>query len=284
MRRTTVLAMLVTMSTSTPTKPYVFDQTWQQEYARLRSLEQLFDPVSQRYLQAVGIRQGWRCLEVGCGAGGLATWLADTVGPTGHVLATDLDVRFLEGRHGRANLEVRRHDLSQDQFEEGAFDLVHARAVVEHVRDRDAAVARLVAAVRPGGWLVLEDTDYGGAAATMAARYMIPEESAPAHERGYRAVATLVAAIGADGTYGTRLPAALIAAGLDDVAAEVHAPLVRGGPRRGWVPLSIENVRPRLVAAGLLSDNEIERHLRTLDDPSTRYVTPFMVTAWGRRR
>jgi 2-polyprenyl-3-methyl-5-hydroxy-6-metoxy-1,4-benzoquinol methylase len=275
--------MLAAMSTTTPTTTtYVFDQTWQQEYARLRSLEELFDPVSERYLHAIGVRQGWRCLEVGCGAGGVAMWLADQVGPTGAVVATDLDTGFLEGRHGRANLEVRRHNLTHDPLEESAFDLVHARAVVEHVRDRDAAIARLVSALRPGGWLVLEDTDYGGAAATMAARYAIPAESAAAMERAYRAVATLVAAIGADGSYGPHLAPALIQAGLQDVAAEVHAPLVHGS-QHGWAALSVDNVGSRLVEADLLSAAELEHDLQMLKDTASRYLTPFMVTAWGRR-
>jgi SAM-dependent methyltransferase len=128
MRARTTLGMLAAMSTTTPTTPtYVFDPTWQQEYARLRSIEDLFDPVSKRYLRTIGVRQGWRCLEVGCGAGGVAMWPADEVGPTGKVVATDLDTGFLEGRHGRANLEVRRHNLTQDPLEDATYDLVHAR-------------------------------------------------------------------------------------------------------------------------------------------------------------
>jgi SAM-dependent methyltransferase len=209
-------------------------------------------------------------------------WLADQVGPTGNVVATDLNTAFLEGRHGRANLEVRRHDFTQDPLEDGAYDLVHARAVVEHVRDRDTAIARLVSALRPGVWLVLEDTDYGGAAATMAARYTVPAESAAAFERSLKAVAALVAGIGADGSYGPRLAPAMIAAGLQDVQAEIHAPLVHGSPG-GWVTLSLDNVGSRLVDVGLLSPSELEVVLQMLKDPHSRYITPFVVTAWGRR-
>jgi hypothetical protein len=120
------------------------------------------------------------------------------------------------------------------------------------------------------------------AAATMAARYAIPAESAARMERGYKAVAALVAAIGADGSYGPRLAPALIGAGLEDVPAEVHAPLVQGSPH-GWVALSVENVASRLVDAGLLSDADLECDLQMLKDTASRYLTPFMVTAWGRR-
>jgi hypothetical protein len=50
---------------------YVFDQTWKREHARLRALEDLFDSASIRHLAERGVGAGWRCLEVGCGAGGV---------------------------------------------------------------------------------------------------------------------------------------------------------------------------------------------------------------------
>src|SRR5206468_403259 len=77
---------------------YVFDHSWQRERDRLRAIESLFDPASIRYLEELGVSGGWHCLEVGCGAGGLALWLADRVGPSGRVVAIDLDTRFVESR------------------------------------------------------------------------------------------------------------------------------------------------------------------------------------------
>ncbi len=77
---------------------YIFDAQWKNERARLRSLGALFDRASVRYLAELGVDEGWRCLEVGCGAGGIAFWLADRVGRTGWVLATDLDTHFIDGR------------------------------------------------------------------------------------------------------------------------------------------------------------------------------------------
>ena len=60
---------------------YVFDQTWKREHARLRALEDAFDGASIRHLAERGVGAGWRCLEVGCGAGSVARWLAERVGP-----------------------------------------------------------------------------------------------------------------------------------------------------------------------------------------------------------
>ena len=65
------------------------------ELARLKLLEALCDPWTFRHLDGVGVRQGWRCLEVGAGAGSVVRWLSERVGPTGKVVAADLDPRFL---------------------------------------------------------------------------------------------------------------------------------------------------------------------------------------------
>lgn len=156
---------------------YVFDQTWKREHARLRALEDLFDGASIRHLAERGAGAGWRCLEVGCGAGGVARWLAERVGASGRVLATDLDLRFLAD-HGRGNLEVQRHNILTDPLEEGTFDLVHERALLVHVPGRQQALKRMVAAVRPGGWVVAEDPDHGGAMIPALSRYVDPPEHA----------------------------------------------------------------------------------------------------------
>ena len=49
---------------------YLFDQAWRQEHDRLRALEALFDDASTYHLDRLGVSPGWRCLEVGAGAGG----------------------------------------------------------------------------------------------------------------------------------------------------------------------------------------------------------------------
>jgi SAM-dependent methyltransferase len=261
---------------------YVFDQAWQRELERLRSLEALFDPASQRHLAALGVGAGWQCLEVGCGAGSLALWLAEQVGPRGSVLAIDLDPRFLDG-HGRANLTVMRHDVRTDALAPASFDLIHARAVLVHLHDPEAVLRRLMAALRPGGWLVIEDVDFGGTAAQMIARYTVPGTEAGLFERGYTAVATVFSGVGADPTFGSRVPGLLMQVGLEDVGGEVHAPVLTGSAQGDWVSMTFDQLRPRIVAAGLMTEADLHATQSRFADPTVRYLPPFMVTAWGRR-
>lgn len=63
------------------------------ESGRLRLLEVCRDPGTIGRLDRLGVSCGWRCLEVGAGHGSIARWLAERVGPTGSVLAADIDPR-----------------------------------------------------------------------------------------------------------------------------------------------------------------------------------------------
>ena len=261
---------------------YVFDQAWQRERQRLTALESLYDRASRRLLDDLGLAPGWHCLEVGCGAGGIALWLADRVGETGRVLATDLDTRFLDAED-RANLEVRTHDVVIDPLDEAAFDVIHARAVVEHLSDRELVIKRLAAALRPGGWLLIEETDFGDTTAGMLGAYAsAPERQRTVVERIYLGVAKVFSSIGADPSYGRRLVGALNDAGLTQVGAELHAPVVSGGNEQ-WTRGSIEQLAERIVATREATAEDVTWFLAASEKADFCYLPPLMVSAWGQR-
>ena len=134
---------------------YILDNADRQSVDRFDALAAMFDAGTIQHLQRRGVSEGWACLEVGAGGGSIARWLADRVGASGHVLATDIDTRHLEqARSG--NLDIQRHDIAADALPESAFDLVHARLVLMHVVDGSTAMAKMIAALKPGGWLVVE--------------------------------------------------------------------------------------------------------------------------------
>src|ERR671930_453838 len=88
------------------------DVRGQAEQERLALLEQVFDPFSTRNLDRLGAGPGWRCLEVGAGAGSIAMKLADRCGPR-NVTATDLDTTALEPL-AEFGVRVLRHDITAD--------------------------------------------------------------------------------------------------------------------------------------------------------------------------
>jgi 16S rRNA A1518/A1519 N6-dimethyltransferase RsmA/KsgA/DIM1 with predicted DNA glycosylase/AP lyase activity len=83
-------------------------------------LEARWDPGTIRHLETLGVGEGWHCLEIGGGGGSIAEWLCRRVGPKGHVVATDLDTRFLEALD-YDNLEVVRHNIVTDAVPEGTI-------------------------------------------------------------------------------------------------------------------------------------------------------------------
>jgi len=260
---------------------YAFNAAWEKERDRLRALEAVFDQATTRRLADLGVGAGWRCLEVGCGAGGVALWLASRVGATGRVLATDLDTRFVAG-HGQPNLDVQRHDITADAIEPGYFDLAHTRNVLAHLPDRRRALDRVIGAVRPGGWILVEDTDMSESMISAQSHYVHPSEHASLVQHIYRAAQAAFTAIGADASIGPHLADWLAEAGLEHVAAEIHGPIAAGGSEY-WARGSIEQLADHLIATGLVTAADVQRYLTLAADPAFLYPAPILVSAWGQR-
>jgi ubiquinone/menaquinone biosynthesis C-methylase UbiE len=260
---------------------YVFDNAAELEAAqRFASLEALHDTHTTRHLLATGVGPGWRCLEVGGGSGSIGRWLADRVGLEGHVLMTDIDPRFLAAS-GRANLEVRRHDASADPLPEAAFDLIHARLVLIHAPGREAALARLVGALKPGGWLIVED--YDPVIIDRAFPTADPDDAATLRAC-LRALRGVMEARGMDLRWGSQLYQRFVAAGLVRVGMEGHIDLRPGGsPGARLDAANFSQVRDEAVRAGLVTLAEMERMLALLDDPAFVYASPVMFSAWGQQ-
>jgi SAM-dependent methyltransferase len=259
-----------------PKHDYVFDNSATQATARFSALAAVFDPGTECHLSATGVANGWKCLEVGGGGGSIASWLCDRVGPEGQVLATDLDPRFLEQlAHG--NLEVRRHDIVTDPLPEVAFDLVHARLVLSHLPDRDKALGRMVAALRPGGWLVVEEFDVS----------LQPDPTVSPTERPlkiFSAIRAVMTNHGVDTLFGRRLAASVRSLGLLDMTAEGRTFMLQG--RSAGIDFfcaSAHQLRDEMFASGLISEAEFESDMELLDSPDLLIPTPIMWAVKARR-
>ncbi|OPG01378.1 hypothetical protein B1R27_37250 [Streptomyces sp. GKU 895] len=81
---------------------------------------------------------------------------------------------------------------------------------------------------------------------------------------------------------GRRLSQALTDAGLTEVGAQVHAPVLTGGDA-AFLPLTLRSLRPRLLATGEVSDMDIEDVITLTKSQGAAYLPNFMVIAWGRK-
>lgn len=242
------------------------------------TLAALFDPGTFRRIEMLGIGPGWRCWEVGAGGATLPRWLAQRSRPGGWVLATDRDVAVLEDAEERG-FEILRHELGTDPPPDYGFDLVHARLVLMHVPDREAALAAMITALRPGGWLLVEDAD------PLLQPLACPDEHGPAAERAntLRLATWDLMSRRTDLAFGRTLPRLLRSAGLADVGADAYVSLA--GPAQAQFQRTIiERQRDRLVDAGLTSDAEIEQHLDDIEADRVDLASFPLISAWGRKR
>jgi SAM-dependent methyltransferase len=253
---------------------YIYDASWAEEKHRLDALAALYDEGTFDHLRHIGAASSSRWLEVGAGSGTVAAWLADRVGPDGHVLAIDIDTRFVEALHSD-RLEVREHDIVVEELEPDSYDGAHARALLEHLPDRAKAIEHTVRALRRGGWLLAEDVAFPPP--HTAPELPVLTKVSTASEVGFRAA-------GADPYYGLQLPADLAAGGLVDVACHARVPIVSSGtPMVDFVALSLEHLRSRFESAGLLTADEVDEALAALRKPGCTLLGPIMVAAWGQK-
>jgi SAM-dependent methyltransferase len=249
-------------------------ETERKEKLRHALLAAVADPSSIRALERIGVQPGWRCLDVGTGGASVARWLAERVGPNGSVLATDVDLRWAEGH--AANLEFQSHDIVKDDLPEACFDLVHARGLLQHLDRRDEAIDKMLAATRPGGFVLFEDLDWvqfdAQAIDEPFASLVRLARGHTEHESGY------------DGTLGRRYLSLLASRGLQDIEAEGSVFTMHGGAASAeWFVLALDSAGPSLVERGLFSQAFVDEALAQARDPSFRILSPILMSAWGRK-
>ena len=259
---------------------YTLDNTWHQAWRRLALLETWLDPGTIRHLETLGVDEGWHCLEVGGGGGSIVEWLSRRVGPSGHVLATDISTGFRDALD-LPNLEVRRHDIVRDDLPEGTFDLVHARLVLTHLAERDKALQRMVKALKPGGWLLVEEMD----CLTWTPDPSGDPAAVALFRKGTSVIDQIMSAAGVDLYYGRRLFGEARTHELIDVAAEGRVLMVHGGtPNAQELRLTAEQLLSRgATSEGLLSEQERSEYLALLERPGFVWMAQMIMAVWGRR-
>jgi SAM-dependent methyltransferase len=255
---------------------YIFDNAATEASGRFGALEELFDANSIRHLEPLVV-PGARCLEVGGGSGSLALWMSQRAGEGGRVLVTDLNTRFLE-HIDAPNVEVRQHDIVTDPLEEGAFDVAHTRLVLVHIPERKRVIERVITALKPGGWLVLEEFD---------SLSMPPDPAIAPSEHLLKTLRALWAQMlerGANPGIGRQLFPWMREMGLKEVTAEGRTLMFQGGSAGGRLfKANFEQVHDALVASGRLTEEEFAADIARLDDPDITWPSSVMWTARGRK-
>jgi SAM-dependent methyltransferase len=244
------------------------------EQDRLRVLARVVDGRTRRTLTDVGITAGWHCCDVGSGAGSVVAWMAEQVGPSGQVVSVDVDTRFQPSSAGV--IEVRTLDVTRHPCGENEFDVVHARGVLQHLAQREAVLDSMIAAAKPGGWVIVGDIDW-----IQFDAQDVPEPFATL-SRILRELS--VSQHGYDGTWGRRLVDAFNQRGLLAVDAHGEIWTMHGGTDSAeWYVAALERALDVLPAEVFPPGFPARDAIAQARDPRFAILSPISVTARGRR-
>ncbi|WP_130440192.1 class I SAM-dependent methyltransferase [Streptomyces sp. BK239] len=139
------------------------DHTRVQEFFTTRAADwdRRFPDDGPAYAAAVtelGLREGDRVLDAGCGTGRALPPLRAAVGASGAVLGADLTPAMLEaavraGRHRDGRLLLA--DVAALPLRSGSLDAVFGAGLISHLPRPEADLRELARVVRPGGTLAL---------------------------------------------------------------------------------------------------------------------------------
>ncbi len=195
--------------------------------------------VAHAVVGMAGLRAGERALDVGCGTGAVSLLAAKDVGPTGHVLATDIAAPFVDRVAERAQalpqVGVQLGDAQTVDWPETPFDVALSRFGVMFFSDPVAAFTNIAKALRPGGrmafaaWGRTEDNPYWAEPRRIIEEMIGPQNRAAPNAPGPMGLADAVWA-----------QDQMTQAGLKDVAVDTREiPLLHEGGAMGAADLSL---------------------------------------------
>ncbi|HEY5024936.1 MAG TPA: class I SAM-dependent methyltransferase [Acidimicrobiales bacterium] len=213
---------------------------------------------------------GWRCAELGAGAGSVARWLSDAVGDRGSVTAIDRDTTLLQELAARPNVTVVEGDLLTMTFGSSCFDFVHSRSVLMHLDNPNAVVEHLVPALAPGAIVLFEETD-GEPARRAASGAELPA-----------AFRHVMVPLAAQWTWAGTLASRLEALGFTDVHDDVREDLLTGAtPAAAFWRQTLATIRPIVTDAARMEsvgrspvdDSSYDTMIELLENPA--FAVPF---------
>lgn len=257
---------------------YVMDNSSDSSSERFKVLGSLLDPVTIEYMNKIGVSKGWKCLEVGGGGGSIVDWLCQRVGQHGQVVATDINTRLLKSL-GHENLKVLEHDIGRDELPDNGFDVAHCRWVLIHVPEREMALQKMMNALKPGGWLFVEEPDTTFTEPESTVDDSLKEVFYKVRD-GVRRLGSSVM----DPSFAGRLPGLVRSLGLKSVSAQGRTQYIQGGTLGARVPqLRYQETKQRAIEAGYVTEREIEDGIALFDNPSFAYRWDLTVSVWGQR-
>lgn len=150
-------------------KEYILG-TNQTELDRLGFQHKVWKKITDKFFDRINIQQGWRCLDVGAGPGFVSMELSERVGESGEVTAlepSELYLNYFKDQCANKNISNVKfiHGIFEDAaLENDHYDLIFLRWVIDFVPEPEDFLLKLIALLKKGGVIAIEDYNYEGIA------------------------------------------------------------------------------------------------------------------------
>jgi len=265
---------------------YVMGRT-AEEYARLRQQARLWQSATREALERVGLKGGMRCLDVGCGPGEVMRLMAEIAGPDAHVTGVDQDAALANQALAMLKAEVPGHFAFHEHdaagpapIPGGPYDVVFGRFIVIHMTDPLPLLRKMMAAVKPGGVVLVQD-------------YNLELFEVQPRPKSWNVLRRFLIDVfekaGKDPRTGSKLGPLVVAAGIgapDGLLAHARTATMQ---ESGWeVTAVVRSLLPVAVKFGLVTQSEGEACLTELEEIIASgtyavYQPPVMLSAWKRK-
>jgi ubiquinone/menaquinone biosynthesis C-methylase UbiE len=253
------------------------------EIDRLHIQSDALAPDTSILLDRIGVRPGWRCIDLGCGPRGITDLLRMRVGSAGRVVGLDADAVFLDHARqhaisrGFSNVEYVPGDVYGSGLPAASFDLVHTRFVASTIGNPERLLQEAVRLTRPGGIVAFQE-------ANLASLNCYPAH--PSWERLKRAFAVVFPYIGGDPWSAHDLYRLLRQSGLEGVQYRPFlVGFAAGEPMCDYLPATMESIRSALIEKHLIIPSELDATIAEcrahLADPGTVSTYLTVVQVWG---
>jgi ubiquinone/menaquinone biosynthesis C-methylase UbiE len=245
------------------------------EITRLEIQSAFFEPLTRRTILKAGIKEGMRCIDIGCGSGSVARLMAQMVGRKGSVIGVDIDKKYLQFCRNSgtpANTEFIYDDIYDSRLagKGEEFDVVYSRFVFVHLKDAKRAIQSMKYLMKQGGIMIIEELDHAPGSWLCYPKNQIAEDLRKAY-------VTLIKRAGGDPLAGRKIYRLLVEQSLE-TNVECTCPCLLMGHEPynslGW--RIAESLKPQIMKYGILSERDyakLHRGLIQLSKDNKSFVT-----------
>lgn len=250
------------------------------EIERLRLQNEAWGPYTETLLTRIGVEQGWHCLDLACGPGGITDVLARKVGATGRVVGLDGNASFLDEARswGPKTVEYMEGDAYATGLPDAHFDLVHIRFLASTAGNPQGLIREGLRLLKTGGTLAFQEASFD----TL--------NCYPPHPAWKKMLDIFHACFpGHDGEpVAYQLYRMLRGAGCDNVGYNPCIVGVKAGdPWHDYFPATVDSLRSIIARKNLINESELDQTLadcRThLAHHDTIFTSITCVQVWGEK-